>query len=70
MYNGILSTLLPVEKPLLQDRIERMNKALYPGIDQLKWNSNGIDPFINSAMEIVKDVDQLVKKMKDNVIKM
>jgi hypothetical protein len=57
MYNGILSTLLPVEKPLLQDRIERMNKSLWPGINELKWNSQNIDQFINSAMEIVKDVD-------------
>jgi dynein heavy chain len=28
MYNEILSQLLPVEKPLLADRIERMNQAL------------------------------------------
>lgn len=70
MYNDILNTLLPVEKPLLQDRIERMNKALWPGINDLKWNSQNIDPFINSAMDIVRDVDQLVKKMKDNVQKM
>jgi len=70
MYNGILSTLLKVEKPLLQDRIERMNNALMPGINELKWNNQNIDPFINSAMNIVRDVDQLVKKMKDNVNKM
>ena len=57
-------------KVFLQDRIERMNNALMPGINELKWNSQNIDPFINSAMNIVKDVDQLVKKMKDNVNKM
>lgn len=28
MYNDILKTLLPVEKPLLQKRIEAMDKAL------------------------------------------
>lgn len=28
MYNDILATLLPVEKPLLADRIERINKNL------------------------------------------
>lgn len=70
MYNEILATLLPVEKPLLADRIERMNKALQPGMTELRWNSQGIDPFINSAMSIVKEVDELVKKMKDNVRKM
>lgn len=70
MYNEILSTLLPVEKPLLADRIERINKALQPGIDTLRWNSTTIDPFIKDCMGIVKEVDELVKKMKENVKKM
>lgn len=33
MYNEILATLLPVEKPLLGDRIEKINKILQPGIE-------------------------------------
>ena len=70
MYNDILATLLPVEKPLLADRIEKMNKLLQPGIEELKWNSTDIDPFINKCMVVVKDVDDLVKKMKENVNKM
>lgn len=70
MYNEILATLLPVEKPLLADRIEKINKSLLPGIEQLKWNSPNIEPFIAQCMLIVKDVDELVKKMKDNVKKM
>jgi dynein heavy chain, axonemal len=68
MYNGMLEKLLPVEKPLFSDRIEKMNKALQPGIDTLMWNSEGIIPYINSAMKIVSEVDVLVKKMKDNVM--
>lgn len=67
MYNGILATLLPVEKPLLSSRIDSMNKSLRPGIEDLKWNSQNIDPFIKEAMSIVQDVDELVKKMKENV---
>ena len=70
MYNEILSTLLPVEKPLLQDRIDKINKSLQPGVDTLRWNSQGIDAFIQTCMAIVKEVDDLVKKMKDNVKKM
>jgi len=30
-----------------------MNNALQKGIDELKWNSQNIDPFIKQAMEIV-----------------
>lgn len=69
-YNNIVASLLPVEKPLLHDRIEKMNGALLKGITDLKWNSQTIDPFINQAMTIVVEVDELVKKMKDNVKKM
>lgn len=70
MYNNILSTLLPVEKPLLADRIAKMRSSLQPGIDTLLWNSENIDPFIKNCMLVVTDVDELVKKMKDNVKQM
>ena len=43
---------------------------MWPGINELKWNSQNIDPFINSAMKIVSEVDRLVKQMKDNISKM
>ena len=70
MYNNIIATLLPVEKPLMMDRIEKMNKSLQSGIDTLKWSSENIDPFINQAMVIVTEVNELVAKIKANVNKM
>ena len=50
MYNEILQTLLPVEKPLLAKRIESMDAALIDGITKLTWNSQTIDAFISQAM--------------------
>jgi hypothetical protein len=38
MYNQILSSLIPVEKPLLAKKIERINKEIQEGIVSLKWN--------------------------------
>ena len=70
MYNSILRTLHPVEFPLLQDRIDRINTNVEPGIVTLRWKDEGIEPFIKSSMVVVKDVDTLVKKMKENVRKM
>ena len=67
MYNNIIATLLPVEKPLMQERINKINKYLQPGMDTLKWNSENINPFIKQALDIVSEVDDLVKKMKLNV---
>ena len=69
MYNNILATLLPVEKPLLAKKIDNMGKSLQAGIDTLKWNSEGIDKFISVAHATVQEVDELVKKMKENVTK-
>jgi dynein heavy chain len=69
MYNNILATLLPVEKPLLAKKIENMGKSLQAGIDTLKWNSEGIDKFISVGHATVQEVDELVKKMKENVQK-
>lgn len=69
-YNDILKILLPVEKPLLKKRIEGMDKALQDGIDKLTWNSSGIDNFIASANGVISEIDELVAKMKDNVLKM
>jgi dynein heavy chain len=69
-YNNIIATLLPVEKPLMADRLANINKTLQPGIDTLKWNSTNIDQFINQSMAIVETVDELVKRMKDNVRQM
>lgn len=72
MYNEILATLLPVEKPLLAKRITTINQIIQPGIDDLKWNreQTDIDPFIGEAMDYVSEIDALVKKMKDNVKEM
>ena len=46
-----------------------MNSSLQKGIDELKWNSPGIDPYIKNAMSVIMDVDELVSKMKNNVNK-
>ena len=70
MYNNIIETLLPVEKPLMQKRIDDINKLLQPGMDTLKWNSEKIDAFIHDALRKVEVVDELVKKMKENVRQM
>lgn len=48
-------------------RIVKMGSSLQDGIDRLKWNSEGIDKFIAKANDNVSDVDELVKKMKQNI---
>ena len=67
MYNNIQTTLLPVEKPLLKDKIELIYRILKPGIEKLKWKDENINPFIKEAMSVITDINELVKKMKENV---
>jgi dynein heavy chain len=50
-YNEIITCLHPVEEPLIKDRIEKMDVALTPALDLLKWKSNDIDKFISVAKE-------------------
>jgi dynein heavy chain len=45
-YNEIITCLHPVEEPLIKDRIERMDIALTPALDKLKWESLDIAEFI------------------------
>ena len=60
MYNNIIATLLPVEKPLMQKKITTIDKYMQPGMDELRWNSNGIDKFIKDVMEVTIEADELV----------
>lgn len=68
-YNEIITCLHPVEEPLIKDRIEKMDIALKPGLDELKWKSPDINSFIVNAKEIVDSTFEVVKKMKESIEK-
>eukprot|EP00929_Paragymnodinium_shiwhaense_P077081 TRINITY_DN3967_c0_g2_i2.p1 TRINITY_DN3967_c0_g2~~TRINITY_DN3967_c0_g2_i2.p1 ORF type:complete len:4576 (+),score=1729.31 TRINITY_DN3967_c0_g2_i2:93-13820(+) len=68
MYNSVLTELLPVEEPLLEDRIVKMDTALSPGLTELKWRSEEqIPEFIENTMKVVSDVSGVVDIMKGNL---
>ncbi|CEL96675.1 unnamed protein product [Vitrella brassicaformis CCMP3155] len=68
-YNGILTELLPVEEPLLEDRIVKMDTTLSPGLTDLKWKSTNIDDFLGQATGVVNDVSAVVDTLKNNLKK-
>jgi hypothetical protein len=47
-----------------------MDFSLEDGITKFTWNSQSIDGFIEKAMTVVSERDNLVRRMKDNVGKM
>jgi len=68
MYNAVLTELLPVEEPLLEDRIQKMDVALSKGLTDLKWRSEAeIPEFIEHTMKVVSDVSGVVEIMKTNL---
>lgn len=65
MYNAVLTELLPVEEPFLEDRIAKMDQVLSPGLTELKWKSEDkIPEFIENTMRVVSDVSGVVEIMK------
>jgi dynein heavy chain len=69
-YNAVLTELLPVEEPLLEDRIAKMDAALSSGLTELKWKSDDkIPAFIAQAQQVVGDVSGVVDAIKNNLKK-
>lgn len=66
-YNRIVTCLNDVEEPLVKERIIRMNKDIQPGINEFKWESPGIDKFIQEAKKTVDDLYEIVDKMKKSL---
>jgi dynein heavy chain len=69
MYNEIKQDLLPVEEPLLDDRIKKMDQTLEPGLRELKWRSQNINEFIQQSLGVVREVSTTVKTMQANLNK-
>ena len=53
IYNEILSTLLPVERPLIEKKLEAVDAALAKGLTVLNWNSHHIDDYIVEARPLL-----------------
>ncbi|CAE8644925.1 unnamed protein product [Polarella glacialis] len=71
LYNSVLTELLPVEEPLLEDRILKMDTALSPGLTELKWRSEerNENKSNDNDDDVVSDVSGVVDIMKGNLRK-
>lgn len=64
-YNTIITTLHPVEKPLVEQRIKRIDEVLKEGLEKLKWEKEkDIRSFITRSEKVVNDTYNVVEKMK------
>ena len=67
IYNSILDTVLDVERPLIQQKLDGIDKVLLKGIKHLNWKSNQISDFITQAMSLVKETKAILTDIKSNV---
>ena len=67
IHNKINQTILPVEKPLVQQKLDAVELSLKRGLQDLSWKSDGIDSYVKETMDSVKDLDLILTTIKDNV---
>jgi dynein heavy chain len=67
IYNSILETVLDVERPLIQQKLDNINKVLLKGQNRLNWKSTGIKEYIDQVMGFVKELKGQLDDMKTNV---
>ena len=65
-YNNILSVLSPEERALFSERIQFLDKRVYPGINKLTWNSRGVvEYFVKDCRKNCREVMSLVQDFKN-----
>mmetsp|Transcript_25005 Transcript_25005/g.85566 ORF Transcript_25005/g.85566 Transcript_25005/m.85566 type:complete len:4525 (+) Transcript_25005:136-13710(+) len=69
IYNNILKTLLPVEAPLVEKKLNDVDDAFTRALSVLNWNSHKIDDYISELMSMVKDLNSVLNTVKGNVLK-
>ncbi|KAK9822882.1 hypothetical protein WJX74_000347 [Apatococcus lobatus] len=67
LYNDIQRTMMPVEKPLIQGKLDTVDAALRKGLQLLNWNSLRIDDQILEVMALVRDVNETLSAIKATV---
>jgi dynein heavy chain len=64
LYNSSQVTLLPVERPLLQPQLEKIDATLQRGLKNLSWKSHGVEGFITESMKGVRELSSTLNMMK------
>jgi hypothetical protein len=66
MSNEIIATLNSVERPLIEKLLTKLDEEIKPGTSEYNWKSKMVNEFIQSGMENVQKVYDIVQVMKRN----
>ena len=67
LYNEAQRVLLPIERPLVDKKLENVDSTLDRGLTEINWNSPKVDEYIQELMAQVKDLDGIVQQLKGSV---
>ena len=69
IYNQIQTTLLDIERPLVQKSLDTILKKLEKALTTLNWTSLKIDDYIAEVMAAVRELSDILSTIKGNVKK-
>ena len=67
IYNNILFTMIDVEKPMIQPKLDKIDEELKKACSVLTWRSHGITDFIVQTMSLVKECSTILVGIKGHV---
>ena len=67
MYNKIQKVLLPVERPLVKQHVDKFDTSAQRGIKELTWKSDDVDGYIVTLTKEINACDKVVDALKSNL---
>ena len=70
-YNSIILSLNDVEKPIVQEKLKKLELSLEPAFTNITWekSKNVIDEFVTKALNNISEMNVIVDKLKGFVSK-
>lgn len=66
-YNSMMTSILPVECPLVRAQVEKIHHVVQTGLSMLTWKSHGIDNFIEKTEMAVSEAETMLNVLKSNL---
>ncbi|KAJ3391292.1 hypothetical protein HDU84_006208 [Entophlyctis sp. JEL0112] len=68
MYNGIRTSTLDVERPLIEGKVLAIDQQIEEALTVLNWNSPTVEDYISSISQSVGNLNSILQLAKNNVM--
>lgn len=66
-YNAMIEGIHPLEEPLVRRHVQTIDACAGRGLDDLNWQSPGIEAFIDDCRKAVEGAKDIVWQLKENL---